>query len=109
VPWVKDKSHLWFLLFVVLIGSVASVTIFWMESYRVGLAEHWHVGLAMLLISLVSYVKWRNNPDDDVYSVMFWITFLVGLFAILIDSSDILSCFRASLLPELLGGLQAYH
>jgi len=64
-----------------------------MELYKAGLAEHWHVGLAMLFISLVSYAKWRNNPDDDVYSVMFWITFMVGLFAILIDSSDILSCF----------------
>ncbi|MDI6886685.1 MAG: hypothetical protein QMD22_10195 [archaeon] len=53
-----------------------------------------HVGLAMLMISIVSYAKWRGNPTDDVYSVMFWITFLIGLLAIVIDSGDILSCFR---------------
>jgi len=94
VPLFQDRSHLWFLLFVVLIGSVVSVLTFWMESYRLGFAEHWHVGLAMLMISIVSYAKWRGNPNDDVYSVMFWITFLTGLLAILIDSGDILSYFR---------------
>lgn len=84
VPSFQDESHLWFLLFLVLVGSVVSVMTFWMESYSPGLAEHWHVGLAMILISAVSYAKWRRNPDD-VYSVMFWITFLLGLSAILID------------------------
>jgi hypothetical protein len=93
VPVFQDRSHLRFLLFVVLIGSVVSLLTFWMESYRPGFAEHWHVGLAMLLISIVSYAKWRGNTDDDVYSVIFWISFLLGLLAILIDTGDILARF----------------
>lgn len=94
VPTFHERSHLWFLVVVVLIGCVVAVITFWMESYRVGYSEHWQVGLAMLVIAVISYVKWRGSPDDDVYAVLFWVNFLIGLTAIVIDARDILAYFR---------------
>ncbi|MGC9443350.1 MAG: hypothetical protein ACP5E9_00240 [Candidatus Methanospirareceae archaeon] len=84
IPMISDPTHQKLLLFVIIGGLAISSFTFFIE------AEHWQVGIALLLFSAVAYVLWRGHPLDDCYALVFWLSFIMGASALFMDIKDLL-------------------
>jgi hypothetical protein len=84
IPMIKDPAHQKLLLFVIIGGFAISVFTFIVE------AEHWQVGIALLLLSALAYLLWRWHPEDDCYAIVFWLSMIMGVAALLMDIKDLL-------------------
>ncbi len=83
IPMITNRAHLRLLLFVIVGGLAISTFTFFIE------AEHWQVGIALLLLSALAYALWHRHPHDDCYALVFWLSVIMGVFAILMDIKDL--------------------
>jgi len=84
IPTVTDPAHRKLLLFVILGGFAVSIYNFIIE------AEHWQVGIALILLAALAYTLWRGHPDDDCYAIVFWLSMIMGVAALLLDIKDLI-------------------
>ena len=84
IPMFSDPKHQQLLLVVILGGFTISTFTFFIE------AEHWQVGIALLIFSALSYLLWRGHPRDDCYALVFWLSFIMGVSALFMDIKDLL-------------------
>ena len=73
-----------FLIFVLLVSMFTNIGVFIKEAIAPASAEHWHVGVVMIGLSLIT-LGWYSIDKDPVK----WFTFVVlvvnGILAILLD------------------------
>jgi hypothetical protein len=84
IPMISDPTHQKLLLVVIIGGFAISTFTFFIE------AEHWQVGIALLLFSALAYVLWRGHPRDDCYALVFWLSLIMGASALFMDIKDLL-------------------
>ena len=84
IPMVSDPAHQLLMLIVIIGGFAITIFTFFIE------AEHWEVGIALLVFSALAYVLWRGHPRDDCYAVVFWLSFIMGASALFMDIKDLL-------------------
>jgi hypothetical protein len=84
IPMVTDPAHRKLLLFAILGGFAIILFTFIIE------AEHWQVGIALILLAALTYALWQGHPDDDCYAIVFWLSIIMGVATLLLDIKDLL-------------------
>ena len=73
-----------FVVFILAVSIIVNVGTFVQERTSPGSAEHWQVGLGLLLVADVTYA-WHVFEPDDIKLFVLLITSVNGFLAILLD------------------------